>query len=189
MHVVGQRVAVLDRVDAGVGGDPRGLIRRGVRGDALADAMRFVDDDPELLDCHHARARIDDDLDDVRAIVERLAHRAPRFFNAADHDVLVLDELLRLGRHAAELSAGRGERARRCHDARPDDPSAIDRVAQGDIAVQSRVAEVAHRGNAGLEVLTAHRDAEQCTSRRPERRDGQQHVRVVVAEATVIVLQ
>ena len=42
--VVGQRVAVLDRVDAGVGGDARRLIRRRVRGDALADAMRLVDD-------------------------------------------------------------------------------------------------------------------------------------------------
>ena len=141
-----------------------------------------------LLERHDARPRVDDHLDDVRAVVERLPHRAPRLFDAADHDVLVLDQLLRFGREAAELSARRGQRARRRDDARADDPSGVDRVAQRDVAVPAGIPEIAHGRDAGLEILATHRDAEQRAARRAHRRDGEHHVRIVVADAAFIVL-
>ena len=53
---------------------------------------------------------------------------------------------------------------------------------------QPGVPEVAHRGDAGLEILPAHRHAEQRAPRRAHRRDGEHHVRIVVAEPAFIVL-
>ena len=135
---------MLDRVDSGVGGNARRLIRRRVCGDAFADAMRFLDDHAHLLERDDARPGVDDDLDDVGAVVERLTNCASRVLDAADDDVLLFDQLLRFRGETAELSARGRQRARRRDDVRAFDPPGVDRVAQRDVAIPSRIPEVAH---------------------------------------------
>ena len=160
-YVVGHGVGVLDRVNARLGGDPRRLVAIDVGGDLLLDAVSFLDDDIHLLQRQHAWAGVDDDLDTVRTVVESLPDGTSGFLDAADGDVFLLDELLGLGRQAAELAPSGRQRSCGGNDPRPDDPASLDRLAQGNVAVDARIAQVAHRREARLQVLSRHRHAEQ----------------------------
>src|SRR4029078_7848153 len=119
------RVAVLDRVDAGGDGDPGAGVRARVRGDLDAVRVRFRGDGLDLL-LRPIRRRVDVavrsrpqasgvgvDLDPVRAVGELLAYGLATYVGAvADHDAarelpvraIVLDR----------VGAGRGERG--AHD-------------------------------------------------------------------------
>ena len=60
-----------------------------------------------------------------------------------------------------EVSADRRQLPSRCEDPRPGDAAGLDRVPQGDVAVDAGVSEVAHGGEARLQVLARQLRAEQ----------------------------
>src|SRR4029450_8935767 len=107
----------------------------------------------------------------------------------AYHGVLLLDDLLRLRLHGAELPTRGGNGACRRANPRSHDPTRTDCVTQRDVSAKAGVTQVTNRRDAGLEVLEPHLRTEQRALRGAHRGDGEDHVRVITAKLPAIVLQ
>src|SRR5215471_17381428 len=180
---------MLDRIYARIGCDSNSLILDSVSGYLLADAMRLFDDHFHLFQRYKPWPRIDDNLDTIRAIIDCLADRAPRFLDAAYYDIFLVDDLLRVHLQSAKLPSRSCQRPCRDNHSRPDDPAASYGITQSHVAVQAGIAQITHGRDACLEVFPAHGRTQQRPLCRAHLGYSQNHVVVVAPERAIIVLQ
>ena len=102
------------------------------------------------------------DLDQVGMVEKVGADRAPGVVGTVDgQEFLVEDRLGKRRVEALQIVAAHDQLATRCQDSRPGHPSRIDRVAKRGVAVDARMAEVAHRREAALQILARQLRTEQ----------------------------
>src|SRR5215470_9115457 len=86
----------------------------------------------------------------------------------------------------AELTALCGERTRGNDHARTRKPAAVDGIAQSDIAVDAGVAEIADRGDAGLENFSGELGAEKRALSGGLRSDDAKHLDVLKGQVGAV---
>jgi hypothetical protein len=107
----------------------------------------------------------------TRAPYVTASHRLRRILRAAHDAVLAAHDRVLVRLQPGELAAFRAQARSRGDHARPVERALVDGRAQRDVAETARVAEVPHRGDAGLEKGAGPRRA----AERPERGPLQHH--------------
>ena len=104
---------MIARIDACDDRDLRRLRCQHMRRDLLPCRVRRLNDGAHLFWRHCApRTMVDDDFDEVRALVDRLAHRRATLVGTFYDDVFLLDERFVGRTEARELTARRSESTR-----------------------------------------------------------------------------